>query len=95
MGQPRAARMIVAGMLAATMVAGWSVTPVAAAKSYKNCTALNKVYAHGVGKPKAKDKISGKYQPGRSVDNFYRSKPLYNANSGLDRDGDGVACEQR
>jgi hypothetical protein len=59
------------------------------AKEFKNCTALNKVYPHGVGLPKAKDKTSG--DPVRS---FKKSKPLYKANKKSDRDGDGIACEK-
>lgn len=59
------------------------------AKDFANCTALNKVYAHGVGLPKAKDKTSGV-----PVRNFKKSKPLYRANKESDRDGDGIACEK-
>ncbi len=67
---------------------------------FKNCTALNKVYPHGVGKPGAKDHSSSK-----PVTNFKVDKALYQANDGprntktgeydLDRDNDGVACEKR
>ena len=62
----------------------------AATGSYKNCTALNKVYPHGVGRPGARDKTSG-----TPVTNFKVSNSLYRANSARDRDGDGVACEKR
>lgn len=61
-----------------------------AARSFANCTALNHVYPHGVGKPNAHDHVSG---GGAPVTNFKRSLPLYNANSGKDRDHDGIACE--
>lgn len=61
-----------------------------AAKTYKNCAALNKVYPHGVGKPGARDKTSGK-----PVTNFKKSTALYNANKKSDRDGDKIACEKR
>lgn len=64
----------------------------AAAKKFKNCTALNKTYKHGVGKPGAKDKVSGSSKP---VTNFKRSKALYKANKKMDRDKDGIACEKR
>ncbi len=61
---------------------------------YKNCTALNKKYKHGVGKSGAKDKTSGK-----PVTNFKKSTAIYNEamsyNRGLDRDKDGIACEKR
>lgn len=60
---------------------------------YKNCTALNKKYPHGVGKANARDKTSGK-----PVTTFKRSTKIYSAamsyNKGLDRDKDGVACEK-
>jgi hypothetical protein len=59
---------------------------------YKNCSALNKRYPHGIGKAKARDKTSG-----TPVTNFRRSTKLYNTamsyNRALDRDKDGVACE--
>jgi excalibur calcium-binding domain-containing protein len=58
----------------------------------KNCTALNKKYPHGVGRAKARDKTSD-----APVTNFKRSTRLYNLamsyNKGLDRDKDGIACE--
>jgi hypothetical protein len=65
-------------------------------KHYRNCTALNKDYPHGVGRPGARDKTSG-----TPVTNFKVSGSLYNANDGgagehdLDRDNDGIACEKR
>lgn len=72
----------------------------AAPKSYKNCTELNKVYPHGVGKKGAVDKTSGK-----RVTNFTVSNTVYGYNDGgatrhfreydLDRDNDGIACEKR
>ena len=61
---------------------------------YKNCTALNKKYPHGVGKSGARDKTSGK-----RVTNFKKSTAIYKEamshNRGLDRDKDGIACEKR
>ncbi|AWB92711.1 excalibur calcium-binding domain-containing protein [Aeromicrobium chenweiae] len=62
----------------------------AANKEYKNCKALNKAYKHGVGKPGAKDKTSGK-----PVTNFKRSSAIYKKNKKSDRDKDGIACEKR
>lgn len=65
-------------------------------KTYKNCTALNKKYKHGVGKSGAKDKVRGKSKP---VKNSKKSTKIYNEamkhNRDLDRDRDGVACEKR
>jgi hypothetical protein len=59
---------------------------------WKNCTAVNKRYPHGIGKVGAHDKTTG-----TPVTNFKRSTKLYRVatgyNKGLDRDGDGIACE--
>ena len=81
---------------ASSVAAGNSVfaavaTP-AAAKKFANCTALNRVYPHGVGKVGAKDKVKGKTKP---VTNFTKNNALYKANAKSDRDKDGVACEKR
>jgi hypothetical protein len=67
-------------------------------KSYKNCTALNRVYPHGVGRKTARDKTTGD-----RVTAFKRSNRVYAYNDGkarrpgeydLDRDNDGIACEK-
>lgn len=67
--------------------------------AYANCTALRKVHPHGVGRSGATDKTSGK-----PVTTFLVNTALYQRNDGqtprysgehdLDRDNDGVACEQ-
>ena len=70
-----------------------SVTPLLVhaaerATTYKNCTALNKVYKGEVAKVGAKNKGGTlRYKP------MY-SKALYAANCGRDRDKDGIACER-
>lgn len=69
-----------------------AVEMVGSAKTYSNCTALNKAYPHGVAKPGARDKVSGSSKP---VTNFKVSASLYSANKSKDRDKDGVACEKR
>jgi Excalibur calcium-binding domain len=60
---------------------------------YKNCTALNARYPHGVGLLRAHDKTSG-----TPVTTFKRSALIYRRamsyNRGLDRDKDGIACEK-
>jgi hypothetical protein len=60
---------------------------------WKNCTAVHKRYPHGVGRNHAHDHTSGV-----PVTNFKHSTSLYNTamhyNKGLDRDRDGIACEQ-
>ena len=63
-----------------------------AAKKYANCTALNRVYPHGVGKSGAVDRVSGKTKP---VKNFTKNNAVYAANAKSDRDKDGIACEKR
>jgi len=56
---------------------------------YQNCTALNKVYPHGVGRKNAKDHTSG-----TPVRNFTRNNAVYSLNAKSDRDKDGIACEK-
>ncbi|MEK3974707.1 excalibur calcium-binding domain-containing protein [Psychrobacillus sp. FSL K6-1267] len=80
-------------LLATTLVIGVSTispTPAdAAAKTFKNCTELNKTYKGGVAKA-ANIKNKGgatKYAP-------FVSKEIYEANAKSDRDKDGIACEK-
>lgn len=49
---------------------------------------MHTVYPHDVGRPGARDQTSGS-----PVTNFRVSASLYEANSGSDRDDDGIACE--
>ncbi|MVA75818.1 calcium-binding protein [Auraticoccus sp. F435] len=90
-------------MLAAPLTSGLDAADAAPKpKSYKNCTALQKDYPHGVAKKGARDKVTGKAKP---VKNFTVSTKVYKLNDGprnartgeydLDRDNDGVACEKR
>ena len=59
-----------------------------AAKTFRNCTELNKVYKGGVALPGAVNQGgASKYEP-----KF--SKALYMANKKSDRDNDGIACEK-
>ena len=64
----------------------------ASARHFANCTAMHKVYKHGVGQVHARDHVSGHTKP---VTTFTRSNALYAANKGLDRDHDKIACEKR
>ena len=61
--------------------------PLPKPKKYKNCTALNKVYQHGVGK-------KGAHDQGGGVDDFTRDNKTYAKNKKSDRDKDGIACEK-
>ena len=87
----------VAAETASTPDSGFSLTEAQAdrasfTKEFKNCTALNKVYKHGVGKKGAKDKVKGS---GKRVTNFKVDTKVYNQNKKSDRDKDGVACEKK
>lgn len=60
----------------------------AAAKVFKNCTELNKVYPGGVALP-------GAFNAGGATKKEPKyDKALYNANKKSDRDKDGIACEK-
>ena len=60
----------------------------AAAKKFKNCTELNKVYPGGVALP-------GSVNTGGATKKEPKyDKALYTANKKSDRDGDGIACEK-
>jgi len=60
----------------------------AAAKKFKNCTELNKVYPGGVAKPGAVNK------GGATKKKPFIDAALYKANIKSDRDKDGIACER-
>lgn len=81
---------MVGGLATASLIAApASAAPAGPPREFANCTALNKVFPHGVGKPGARDKTSG-----TPVTNFLRSTPWYNKNTKSDRDKDGIACEK-
>jgi hypothetical protein len=84
----RVRMMVVVGLSIVALLLP-TTTDAATARKFKNCTALHKVYPHGVAKSGARDHVSS----GKPVTNFKVSTALYNANKGLDRDKDGVACE--
>ena len=81
-------------VLSALAVAGGAGAARATPYLWQNCTHVHTKYRHGVGKRYAHDHTRSGTNP---VTNFYRSTPLYNAamqnNSDLDRDRDGIACE--
>ncbi|QDY44855.1 Excalibur calcium-binding domain-containing protein [Planococcus glaciei] len=59
------------------------------AKTYKNCTEINKVYAGGIARSSKVKNKGGKtkYKP-------FVSQALYDANKKSDRDKDLIACER-
>lgn len=66
-----------------------SITPAySAAKKFKNCTELNKIYPGGVAKPGAINR-GGMIKKEPKYD-----LKLYTANKKSDRDSDGIACEK-
>jgi uncharacterized membrane protein len=61
------------------------------AHHFQNCTDMHRVYQGGVARRGAHDhRASG----GHAQHAPQVSTRLYNANAGMDRDHDGVACEQ-
>jgi hypothetical protein len=60
---------------------------------WRNCATVNRRYPHGVGKVGARDRTSDV-----PVTTFKRSNTLYKLatsfNGGLDRDHDGIVCEE-
>ena len=67
---------------------GFVPSSQAAARVFKNCTELNKVYPGGVALPGAVNSCGvTKREP-------KYDKALYNANKKSDRDKDGIACEK-
>jgi hypothetical protein len=63
--------------------------PLPKPKAYKNCTALHKVYPHGVGQSGAHDKTKGD-----PVTDFTRDSKTYAKNKKSDADKDKIACER-
>ena len=70
------------------LIFGLAPSSQAAAKVFKNCTELNRVYPGGVGLPGAVN-AGGVTKKEPKYD-----KALYNANKKSDRDKDGIACEK-
>lgn len=81
-------RKLLTLILIAGLWAGSSSTATAAAKKFKNCTELNKVYPGGVALPGAVN-TGGATKKEPKYD-----KALYAANKSSDRDRDGIACEK-
>ena len=70
------------------LLTAFPATSNAAAKKFKNCTELNKVYPGGVALPGAVN-AGGATKKEPKYD-----KALYTANKSSDRDKDGIACEK-
>jgi hypothetical protein len=87
----RAASKGAAGATVAALLVG--TAPPAEAGPWANCTTVHHRYPHGVGRNHAHDHTSG-----TPVTNFKHSTRSYRIamrhNRDLDRDRDGIACEQ-
>jgi hypothetical protein len=57
-------------------------------KAFKNCTELRKTYPGGVAKSKSSTNKGGKIKKKPAV-----NAKVYASNKQMDRDGDGIACE--
>ncbi|CAN2232998.1 excalibur calcium-binding domain-containing protein [Candidatus Planktophila versatilis] len=79
-------KFFVAALILSFSLSG--VSADAAAKTFKNCTELNKVYPGGVALPGAVN-AGGETKKEPKYD-----KALYTANKKSDRDKDGIACEK-
>ena len=69
------------------------VQPPTSSVSYANCTALRMTYPNGIGRAGAVDRTSGTPVTTWVADTNGYNRAI-NANDDLDRDNDGIACEQ-
>lgn len=83
------AMAVAAGLVTAAVVAVPAIASAARPPTYRNCTALNRVYPSGVARPGARDRTVG-----RAVTSYRVDRRVYTANQRLDRDRDGIACER-
>ena len=83
----RSKKLIILVCSAALTISQFQIS-YAAAKKFKNCTELNKVYPGGVAKPGAVNK------GGATKKKPFIDAALYKANIKSDRDKDGIACEK-
>ncbi len=82
----------VTGLVLLGTAAPASAQPMLLAKQYANCTALAKVYPHGV----SKVSLTTKQWKARGATGKPAVRPgVYKANkASMDRDKDGIACER-
>jgi hypothetical protein len=81
-------KRVVVATICLGLVIAFPTQSKAAAKKFKNCTELNKVYPGGVALPGAVN------AGGATKKEPKYNKALYTANKSSDRDGDGIACEK-
>ncbi|TWX35610.1 excalibur calcium-binding domain-containing protein [Frigoribacterium sp. ACAM 257] len=92
--------LLAAGVVVASLLGGGSQAHAAttAAKTYANCTAVQKAWSGGIAKPGVKVNLvtpaKGAVEKRKLKGTVKFDKALYAANSKLDRDKDGIACEK-
>ena len=84
----RALALTAALALLGTVLTG-SPADAAAPGTFKNCTAMHKVYANGV----ATSSFAATHAKPSKIKPPKVSSSLYTKNHAMDRDKDGVACE--
>lgn len=88
-------RRIAAILLATALVIGLSIGSTGTAeakttaKTFKNCTEMNKTYKGGIARTSLV-----KNKGGKTKNKPFVSKELYDANKKSDRDKDLIACEK-
>jgi opacity protein-like surface antigen len=78
--------IVIAAAAALAATAAIAAPADASARHFRNCTAMHKVYPHGIAKSRAAARAHGWEAK--------VSASLYKANKRMDRDRDGVACER-
>jgi hypothetical protein len=84
----RSSALLVAAAVLVPLSSAGAADATTYTPQFANCTAMHKVYPHGVGLVGAHDHTSG-----TPVTNFARRPKVYWANKKSDRDGDHIACE--
>ena len=91
--------LLAAGVVVASLLGGGSpVHAATGAKTYANCTAVQKAWSGGIAKPGIKVNLvtpaKGPVEKRKLKGTVKFDKALYAANVKLDRDKDGIACEK-
>jgi hypothetical protein len=88
---------IVLAAVAVTGLGSAATAQAATATKYANCTAVHKVYSGGIAKKATTvntvHHTNGTVEKRKLKGTVKKDDALYNANSKLDADKDGIACE--
>lgn len=97
----KALKIVMTGILSISLLGATSGQSDAAtkAKTFKNCTDMQKTYKGGVSKKKGLKNRTGYDKNGKAIYKntkykAYVSLATYNLNKSKDRDKDGIACER-